>query len=201
MAVRFAVTDTAGVDTVLLEADFGDGYAPYPSEPGCEACRVDLPAGRRGSQVALRLTVEDTAGNRLRYEARPAYVVPPIRSYLPLLAATDNGPVWFTELLGDRVTLLDPAQAAGETVSLSSGTEIEVTHEVQTVTGETTQVQSMVTEASPRTTVVPTHEEGGFVEHVLPDPGSMPAGIALQGESVWFAESGTGRIAHLVPEP
>lgn len=77
---------------VLLEADFGDGYAPYPSEPGCEACRVDLPAGRRGSQVALRLTVEDTAGNRLRYEARPAYVVPPIRSYLPLLVVNAEAP-------------------------------------------------------------------------------------------------------------
>lgn len=82
--LRFAVTDTVGLAFVALEADFGEGYVPYPPVPGLDDFRVTLPAARPRSEVSLRLTAEDMAGNRLAYEARPAYVVPPSRLYFPL---------------------------------------------------------------------------------------------------------------------
>lgn len=56
-----------------------------------------------------------------------------------------------------------------------------------------------MTEVSPRTTVAVTQQEEGFTKYLLPDAGSQPKGIALGEEGVWFTESGTGRIAHLVP--
>jgi len=452
VVVRFALTDTMGVESVLLEADFGEGYVPYPPESDFNGYWVTLPASEPWSQVALRLTAEDISGNQLIYEADPAYVVPPIRLYFPLvgndytpppkptlteydlpdsssspefiavdeqggvwftetsancigrLAATDeqitewtvptadSGPagialdaegmawfaesqggkigqldstanavaewplpdstlspsalaaasdgtlwflaegengaavgqfdpadqtfhiwtlppssggpkrlaldsegnvwftatpgppdffinrlarldpqgdllsewdlpmanavpwgigvgstgdvwltqfetgvvgrfipetgdytffpvpalnskpadltvageqVWFTEFLGSQVMLLDPAQASGQTANLGEGTERDVVREEQAATGQTTDVQVEVTEVSPRTTFVVTHQhqEEGFTTYPLPDAGSQPGGIALGEEGVWFTESGTGRVAHLATTP
>ncbi len=73
------------LESVLLEADFGEGYAPYPPESDLGGYSVALPASEPWSQVALRLTAEDISGNRLIYEADPAYVVPPVRAYIPLV--------------------------------------------------------------------------------------------------------------------
>jgi hypothetical protein len=83
--VRFVVSDTVEVASVLLEAAWGEGNVPYPQDPPYGEHVVDLPAARQGSQVGLRLTVEDTAANRLIYQADPAYVAPPVRLYLPLV--------------------------------------------------------------------------------------------------------------------
>ncbi len=87
VVVQFALTDTMRVESVLLEADFGEGYVPYPPESDSDVYSVVLPASEPWSQVALRLTAQDTSGNRIIYEADPAYLVPPIRLYLPLLHA------------------------------------------------------------------------------------------------------------------
>ncbi len=84
--VRFALTDTMRLESVLLEADFGEGYVPYPPESDLDSYSVELPSSEPWSQVALRLTAEDISGNRLIYQADPAYVVPPIRLYVPLVA-------------------------------------------------------------------------------------------------------------------
>jgi streptogramin lyase len=468
VVVRFTLTDTMRVESVLLEADFGEGYTPYPLESDFDDYSVALPAGRRWSQVTLRLTAEDISGNRLVYEADPAYVVPPVRLYFPLVAKgytpspeptlagydlpdpisspefiavggqgeiwfteaginrigclvpadeqitewmvpmADSGPagialdaegmvwfaeswggkigrldpttnaatrvaeaqelgppvprtyevtewplpdstlypsaltaapdgtlwllaeaenddvvgqfdpasetfriwtlptssggpkrlalddegnvwftatpgppdffinrlarldpqdnlltewdlpvvnavpwgigigpsgevwltqfetgvvgrfipetrdytifwvpslnskpaelavageqIWFTEFLGSQVMLLDPAQTSGQTANLGAGTEDMVSKE-QAATGQMTEIQAEVTEASPRTTFVVTQQEEGFTKYLLPDAGSQPGGIVLGEEGVWFTESGAGRIAHLVPMP
>ena len=85
VVVRFALTDTMRLESVLLEADFGEGYVPYPPESDFDGYWVALPASEPWSQVALRLTAEDISGNQLIYEADPAYVTPPIRLYFPLV--------------------------------------------------------------------------------------------------------------------
>ena len=89
------------------------------------------------SQVALRLTAEDISGNRIIYEADPAYLVPPILLYFPLvtmnaeppqkpilteydlpdpssypkfIALDEQGEVWFTESSTNRIGRLAPPE-------------------------------------------------------------------------------------------
>jgi virginiamycin B lyase len=40
---------------------------------------------------------------------------------------------------------------------------------------------------------------GEITLHTLPDPGCGPVGIAADGDALWFAEIGAGRIGRLVP--
>jgi hypothetical protein len=176
--VRFVLTDTMRVKSVLLEADFGEGYVPYPPESDLDSYSVVLPASEPWSQVALRLTAEDISGNRLIYEADPAYVVPPTRLYFPLVAKdyTPSPEPTLTEY-----DLPDPSSSP-EFIAVDGQGEIWFTEAGTNRIGR----------------LLPA--DGQFTEWTVPTADSGPAGIALDAEGmVWFAESWGGKIGRLDP--
>jgi virginiamycin B lyase len=107
------------------------------------------------------------------------------------IAAGPDGTVWFTAIGADAVGRLAPdGQATLTPVPEAGGMPAMIT------AGPDGAMWFTLNRAAALGRVDAT---GEITLHPLPDPACGPVGIAADGEALWFAEIGAGRVGRLVP--
>jgi virginiamycin B lyase len=107
------------------------------------------------------------------------------------VAVGSDGGVWFTAITADAVGRLTPdGEVALTPLPGDSGTPAMITAGPDGAMWFTLNRGAALGRID---------ASGEITVHPLPDPGCGPVGIAADGDALWFAEIGAGRVGRLVP--